>query len=196
MITVDLLTVYNTYFQPNYKVVKSDTAVDIPPFGVIAQKPDIKQTVFGGDISYKNAVGQTIFLPVELWVDGQTNLKIDCCTLRITSKKTIIRTAVSERKGTVKEEFNIGDYIFTITGVLIGWDRQFPSDQIVMLRTIYEADKPVELRNALGELFLEKSIRVAVESLEFPDHAGKALYHKPFTMVCESDFVDTLKVIE
>ncbi len=183
-IAVNIYDIYKTYFQPPYKVEGN----------VVAQQE--QTTERGLRISSKeNALGREVFLPVTFWVSEALQLTILCCTVRVTAKKTIIRTPVAERKGTVKEQFNIDDYQFTVKGVLIGKDRKFPDDQMTVLKRIFESSKPVEMRNALAELFMDTKPIVAIESIEFPEQEGKAMHHRPFTLTCESNFIDTLKIV-
>jgi hypothetical protein len=171
------------------------TAAVLEEYGKLQDKAKADITVMGLKLVeyYK---GREVFLPVHLWMSNTDYLYIPCCTVRVTSKKTIVRTAVSERSGTIKEQFSIGDYIFTIKGVLIGDDGTFPDDQILKMKTLYEATVPVELHNAMTELFFDGggSRRIAIESIEFPEKEGGSKHHRPFVMTCESDFVDILEV--
>ena len=93
----------------------------------------------------------------------------------------------------MKEVFNIEDYSFTLKGVLIG--NSFPDTQILLLKQLFELQKPTQLRNALAELFINENNRVVIESLDFPATEGKDLRFKPFALTCESDFIDTLELI-
>jgi hypothetical protein len=188
--------IYNTYFQSPYKVNDNREAAIIEEYGKIPpnENPNSK-TVKGIELT-KYIGGREVFLPVQFWKSQQLYLEIHCCTVRITSKKTIIRTAVSERTGTIKEQFNVGDYLFTIKGVLIGNNRTFPDEKILKLKDIYETTDTVELYNALTELFMTSSRRVAITDIDFPEKQGGSKYHRPFTLTCESDFVDTLEIIE
>jgi len=199
---VNLKDIYNTYFQSGYKV-KQPTVADAPDeysSADIPKKDTSYKTVFDIPItkSRDDMLGREVFLPVLFRKSQQDFLEIHCCTIRTTSKKTIVRTAVSERVGTVKEQFNIGDYIFTIKGVLIGKNRNFPDDEISKLRELYETTDNVELHNALAELFMtgSGSRRIAIESIEFPEVQGKDMHHRPFVMTCETDFIDTLIISE
>lgn len=192
---VNIEGIYNTYFQPPYKVNDNREAVVVEEYGKIEQKQNSNKTIKGIELS-KFVGGREVFLPVQFWKSHQLFLEILCCTIRITSKKTIIRTPVSERTGTVKEQFNVGDYIFTIKGVLIGEKRTFPDDKILQLKELYETTDSVELHNALTELFMTGSRRIAIESLEFPEVQGGSKHHRPFVLTCESDFVDTLEILE
>lgn len=192
---VNIEGIYNTYFQPPYKVNDKREAVVVEEYGKIEQKQNTNKTIKGIELS-KFVGGREVFLPVQFWKSHQLFLEILCCTIRITSKKTIIRTPVSERIGTVKEQFNVGDYIFTIKGVLIGDKRTFPDEKILQLKELYETTDSVELHNALTELFMSGSRRVAISDLDFPEVQGGSKHHRPFVLTCESDFVDTLEILE
>lgn len=197
----NLENIYTTYFQPPYKVTDNREPLIPEEYGKIEQKKEdsrlisTNKTLKGIELS-KMVGGVEVFLPVQFWKSQQLYLEILCCTIRVTSKKTIVRTAVSERVGTIKEQFNIGDYIFTIKGVLIGDKRMFPDEKILKLKDIYETTDSVELYNAMTELFMSGSRRIAIESLEFPEVQGGSKHHRPFVLTCESDFVDSLIVAD
>ncbi|WP_312398813.1 DUF6046 domain-containing protein [Chryseobacterium sp.] len=199
----DLAELYKTYF--------SKTPYHIPDSGF----KDNEITVGSGESANKHrgkirnnkagiafnrvtTKGQDIWFPAEFRINGNANdpLIIDACTIAVNLSKTIVRTAVSERKGTVKEMFNIDDYKFTIRGFLIGKGRTVPEDDISKLKTIFETGEPVSLNGGYPELFLEKSNRVAITSLEFPEVQGKAYWIRPFTLTCESDFIADVKDLE
>jgi len=192
---VNIQDIYNTYFQKPYTVNDNRQAAILEQYEKLTPKDRANITIQGIPlIEYYN--GREVFLPVHFWMSKVDYLAIYCCTIRVTSKKTIIRTAVSERVGTIKEQFSIGDYIFTIKGVLIGDDGTFPDDKVLKLKQLYEATVPVELHNAMAELFMTDSRRVAIESIEFPEVQGGSKHHRPFILTCESDFVDTLEIAE
>jgi hypothetical protein len=189
---IDLTNIYNTYFQPKYSITTAMQGTPLPVFNTVPTKVDNSVAVLGTSISKKNAMGIEIFLPITLKVNDSLQLTIDCCTIRVTGKKTIIRTPVSEQKGSVKEQFNIEDYEFAVKGVLIGTNQKFPDDQVIMLKNIFESTLPVKIENALADLFLDASNQIVISDLEFPEIEGKTLRHKPFTLSCESDFITTL----
>lgn len=191
----NLENIYTTYFQSPYKVTDNREPLMPEEYGKIEQRPTNEKTIKGIELS-KKVEGVEVFLPVQFWKSQQLYLEILCCTIRVTSKKTIVRTAVSERVGTIKEQFNVGDYIFTIKGVLIGDKRTFPDEKILKLKDIYETTDSVELYNAMTELFMSGSRRIAIESLEFPEVQGGSKHHRPFVLTCESDFVDSLIVAD
>jgi hypothetical protein len=187
----DLKTVYNSYFAGAYNVGKAaDAPAGLLP-AIPAKGEKRKQTIFGQELYRTNAQGREIFLPVKL-SSPEARLQIDCCTIRVTGKKTIISTPVSERKGTVKEVYNIGDWQFSIKGVLIGAGGEFPDNEIEALRSIFESFGRVELDNALADIFLDTSKRVCMIDIDLDSKQGRSFGHQPFTLSCESDFIDTL----
>lgn len=177
-ISTDLLELYKTYFQGPYVF-----------------EPKIEQDFSGTrfDAPYKEQYkGRDVFLPIKL-SDGDNEVNIPCATLRVTGQKTIIRTPVAERIGTVKEMFNIGDYQFAIKGVLIApIGKVAPDDDMYRLRMLFESTVPVQLTNALSDLFMDDSRNVCITDIEFPEVEGKELRCRPFTLTCESDSVTNL----
>lgn len=192
---VNVKDIYNSYFQSPYMVNESRQAAVLEEYSKLKSKPTSDKTVKGIELS-KLVGGVEVFLPVQFWKSQQLFLEIHCCSIRITSKKTIVRTAVSERIGTIKEQFNVGDYLFSLKGVLIGDDRTFPDKKLLQLKELYETTETVELYNAMSELFMSGSRRIAIESLEFPEVQGGSKHHRPFTLTCESDFVDNLILVD
>lgn len=183
-ITTDIQDIYNTYFQEPYKIA--------PEFAA-ANYNYANQTTVKGDMVVEDYNGINIFLPVKLVEVGGQVLNIRCATIKAVTKRTIIRTAVPERLGTVKECYDVSDWVFTIKGVLIGDNNKYPDNKISVLREIYTSNAPVELHNPLASL-LTASKRIVIESLEFGDLEGKSIKHQPFVMVCESDTVEDLYV--
>ena len=178
MIAVDLKNIYKNYFGKDFSV---------------GEKQEPEHTTSLGTPIKEQLLGREVFLPITFKCNGK-ELKIPCATIRVQGKKNIIKTVVAERKGTVKEQFSIGDYEFTIKGVLIGKGENLPDKDMLLLRDLFESTKPVELHNAIAEMFLDKSEYVCIESLEFPEVEGKTLRHRPFTLTCESDYVDSLTI--
>lgn len=174
----DIGDLYETYFAKPYYV---------DPKGQVA-----KETSFGMPLS-ERMLGMEVFLPVTLSSQGVV-LQIPCCTIRVTCSKTVVKTALSERVGTVKEQFSVGDYQFAVKGVLIaGNGFAFPDRQIYTLRQFFESTTPVTLSNALADLFLDTSQYVCMTSLEFSETSGD-LKHRPFTFTAESDYIQSLSL--
>jgi hypothetical protein len=188
--------VYNTYFQKPYRITGSDqsNASSSRPY-VLDPKIKTNDNFINGIPISEKINGIEVFLPIKLKNDKHL-LVIPCATIRVTNKKTIIRTAVSERAGTVKEQFQVGDYVFTIKGVLISEYRGFPTQEIQKLKELFESKTTVYLDNAYAEQFMPRENRIAIESLDFPEQEGKNIRMRPFVMVCETDCVYSLEIIE
>lgn len=196
---INLVNLYQEYFGKSpYLVQYQPAPVPDEDFGNIPTRKETGRTMLGEAIvaDTADAYGREIFLPVEFFKNNTQFLTLKCCTVRITSKKTIVRTAVAERIGTVKEQFNTGDWEIEIKGVLIAENGQFPDDKILKLKELYETTDEVELYNALTGLFMQASRRIAIISIEIPEVQGKNNRHRPFAMSCESDFVEHLIVRE
>lgn len=201
MITIfDLHELYKTYFgKAPYYVTPKDSDKPLTQdvtYSGIAQNPHPKGTIHYNRnniaLNKIGAYGHDIWFPISLSNADSGTIEIENCTVSVNLSKTIVRTPVSERKGTVKECFNIDDYRFTIRGFLIGKGRKFPEEDIMRLQKLFESDKPVELHGGYPELFLEKSCRVAIETLEFPEVQGKAYWIRPFMISCETDYIEDL----
>ena len=195
---IDLNDLYQKTFgkQPYYVTPKGSETVltqDVK-YSIQAQNPRRRGTIVNSktNIPYNKigSYGQDIWFPISIKITNDLKIDIDACTVGVNLTKTIVRTAVSERKGTVKECFGIDDYKFNVKGFLIGTNRTFPDDQVVLLKSIFEDTKPVELHGGYVELFLDQSCRVAITQLDFPDVEGKAVNIRPFTMSLETDYIE------
>lgn len=177
-ITTDLLQLYRTFF---------------PGPCAIEPKPDIDYSGTRFDAPYREQFrGRDVFLPIHL-TNGEYEVDVPCATMRVTGQKTVIRTAVAERIGTVKETYNVGDYQFAIKGVLIApTGKVAPDDDIYRLRMLFESTTPVQLINAISDLFMDDNRNVCITDLEFPEVEGKELRCRPFSLTCESDCVTNL----
>lgn len=148
--------------------------------------------------------GVQIWLPTTLYVASQAVSYLPYSVIKITGKKTIIRTPLPERIGTVKEQYNIDDYKISIKGFLIG-DKivaaGFPEDDLYNLKQLYEAKTAVTIDNALSNIFLTNNDldffeqrRVVITNLELPEVQGGRKNVRPFALEMESDSVFTLEL--
>lgn len=199
----DLYKIYKTYFKNSpYFIPDKDsqepTPEEEPSYSIQEYNSRVRGSVDysrkGQPFNKIGAYGQAIWFPIELWMSKQKKIEIEACTVAVNLSKTIIRTAVSERKGTVKECFAIDDYKFTIKGFLIGQNKMVPEDQILLLKEWFETREPIELHGGYPEMFLEESCRVAVSTLDFPEVQGKAVWIRPFSMTLETDYIQDLTV--
>src|SRR5665213_2627555 len=149
--------------------------------------------------------GVQIWLPTRLYVGSQPVSYLPYSVIKISGKKTIIRTPLPERIGTVKEQYNIDDYRISIKGFLIGdtiGAAGFPEDDLYNLKQLYEAQTAVTIDNALTNIFLANKAlnsfeqrRVVITSLELPEVQGGRKNVRPFVLEMESDSVFTLELV-
>lgn len=97
--------------------------------------------------------------------------------IAVSSRKVIVETALTERRGTVKELINIQDYEIVIKGLIIGRGNDFPEDEVIALRTVYERNTPLSLKCPLTDIFLLRpdrggSDQVVIKELKFPAVTG------------------------
>ena len=175
----NLEELYQTYFQKPY---------------FVQPKTEVRNVGMFGTALSENIKGVEVFLPVTL-KNSQYSIRIACATVRINGSKTVVRTPVSERVGTVKEVFNVGDYKIEVKGGLIAErEMAMPDNEMSTLRWLYESTEPIVMENALTDLFLDQSKYVCITDLEFPEVEGKTLRHRPFRMSLESDYIKSLLI--
>lgn len=111
--------------------------------------------------------------------------------ISIRSRKTIIETPLTERRGSVKEVINMQDYEIMIRGFIINKTNEYPEDGVKKIQQLYEYDGPVHIQNAVTDIFLLNTKRggsdeVIVTDLSFPEYAGVKNV-KPYQMTLLSD---------
>jgi hypothetical protein len=179
---LDLQDLYKTYFNKYpYHIPQNENP-----------KGTIHKSKHNQPFNKIGAYGQDIWGAITLQVSTDLSIEIEACTVAVNLSKIVVKTAVSERKGTVKETFNTDDYKFTIKGFLIDKNRFFPEEQINTLVKIFESTEPVSLLGGYPELFLEGNGKVVISTLDFPEVQGKSYWIRPFSMTCESDFIEDL----
>lgn len=208
MTVFDLGKIYKEYFGKNPYYVTPRGSNETLTQDVTFSGIPVNQTPRGfthysrKNISFNKTgtYGQDIWFPVEFKgtkVSGGNTMPItvsvDACTVAVNMTKNIIRTAVSERKGTVKEIFNIDDFKFTIRGFLIGENRSVPEEDIQNLITLFESTEETTLHGGYPEIFLDETCRIAISDIEWPEVQGKAHWIRPFVLQCESDFITDLE---
>lgn len=196
---LDLTKLYKEVFvNTPYKIAGTGSGLDSTPvtYGSVEQnlrdRQSIDYTRKQIALNKKNLYGYDIWHPVEFWVSNKKSIELEACTVGIVLSKTIVETAVSERKGAVIEQFNILNYQFNIRGFLIGKSQFFPEEQIMKLKELHETTEPVSLHGGYPEMFLDESCRVAIINVEFPETQAKAPWLRPFSITCKSDFITDL----
>lgn len=191
-------------FDPDFKPVpgKNNLNPNIP------QRAE--QGAHGSPYYANDALGQEYFLPVTLtYADNSTVSQQDSSliggdtlgilnkwnlpypVISITSKKTIIETPLTERRGTVKELINIQDYEIVIKGFIIAAADEFPEKDVTTLRTIYEQNAALSIQCPLTDIFLLRpdrsgSDQAVITELRFPAITG-VKHVRPYELHLVSD---------
>ena len=115
--------------------------------------------------------------------------------ISIKNQKKIVETELTERRGTVKEIINMNDYQITVRGVIVNMDgNQFPENDVILLRTLYEQNVPLSIKCPLTDIFLLRpdrsgSDKVVIKSLDFPELPGvKNVRQYTLEMVSDEPF--------
>jgi hypothetical protein len=178
----------------------SNSADAVEPFLLQQMSPSSKYSPKGSILS-ETLQGVEVWLPVRFFDGSALLMYLPYTVVKITGKKTIIETAVAERRGTVKEQFNIDDYSISVKGFLIGEDRQWPEAQLEQLRSLYEKGSAVTMDNALTNIFLtdpslsnDEQRRVVIKDLDIAEVTGGRIHVRPFSFNISSDCVFTLEL--
>lgn len=120
--------------------------------------------------------------------------------IAINSRKLIVETPLTERRGTVKEVINVQDYQITIKGVAIIKDNDFPEQWVARLRDLYESSQPISIECALTDIFLLRRDRtgsdnVVITRIDFPEMRG-VKHAVAYQIDCVSDAPFELVSIE
>ena len=115
-------------------------------------------------------------LNVQLW-----DVKVD-----VTFENTIVKTAMTKRRGTVKEYISAKDYSFTVAGNLIA-DSQygFPITELQELINLFQVEENINIRNVFINSF--DVYKLVLESCSIPQSSQKFVNAIPFNMRLVSD---------
>jgi hypothetical protein len=165
------------------------------------EEPDIiKRTASKSYVLLEKYLNREIWLPTRLAQLNIDNYKrsefyLPYCAVKISGKKTIVKTPLAERQGTVKELYSIDDYSISLKGFFIdNKNRLFPEDDLDVLRQVFEMKHAFAIDNALINIMLGKEVKVVMESFELPEVEGGRKHVRPFNIQLESDSVFTLEV--
>ena len=202
-ISRDLQDLYNRQFGSKPKVpAQKDLEQLDSGFKIEGQKPE--NASFTGSSLIANYRGQEIWLPIKFFeLDvakfGVSELLLPYSVIKVAAKKTIIKTPLAERQGSVKEQYSVEDLDISIKGFVTGLDASgvypiFPEEEIKLLKDLFMLNESIKLDNALTNIFIGTDHRVIIESIEFPEVEGGRKNFRPFSMKLESDTIFTLEL--
>lgn len=143
------------------------------------------ETAVGTPIRKQDATGRWYFMPVTLH-SSLGALELPCAAISLTSKKRIVETSLSGRRGTVHELVSVESYAITLSAILIGEDGNYPEEEVLRLRNLYELNEAIELESALSDLVLGNDDRIILETIEFPTASGSEAT-QPVHMTASTD---------
>jgi hypothetical protein len=148
-------------------------------------------------------LGKSVWLPItfydldpDLFNEGE--LLIPFATIKVSMKKEFVKTPLSQRAGTVRELYSLGDYDIQIKGFLIDLEgRKFPEEWLVTLNDLWSINEAIAIDNAATNIFLPEDEdtykRVVITGLEIPETKNGNKHIVPFAMKLESDTIFTLE---
>lgn len=133
-----------------------------------------------------DVTGREYYMPVTLG-----GMLLPHPVMSITGRKSIVKTELQGRRGTVKELINIDDYQITIRGLIIDLKNEYPEETVAELRKLFERNEAVAIESAITDIFLITPDRsgfdkVVIESLDFPEVTGIRNV-RPYMMQLSSD---------
>lgn len=184
--------------------IQQNNTTESDPYKIATTRTRAEQEFTAkGSILKEQFRGVEVMLPIRFFDNGSLLMGIPYCVISVGGSKNIIETELSERIGSVKEQFNISDYVFNIKGFLISEDRKFPEVEIETLRALNETSRAVTMDNALSNIFLSfpglrlhEQRRVVIYNFQLVEVQGGREHVRPFTMMAKSDTVFTLELQE
>jgi len=191
IINYDLIELYErTFGGKPYKIPESDQS----------GKPGKNQVSAAGYKLVDMYQEREIWLPTRLAelnmvTNKRSEFLLPFCAVKISGKKTIVKTPMAERQGTVKELYSIDDYSISLKGFFIDIQRRiWPEDQLLALKEIFETNTAIAIDNALVNIVLGIDTRFVMVSYELPEVEGGRKHVRPFNIQLESDSIFTLEV--
>lgn len=146
------------------KIFRDTWGYHPPVFDVSVQPEQSSKKI---DYFAKGLFGRPYFMPVKL---GEVNLPNP--VIKITSKKTIVETAMVNRVGTVKELISLEDYRINIKGIIITEDNSYPEDDIRTIHELYKQNTSFPIISALTNIFLTDDNKVVITDITWPEVSG------------------------
>ena len=141
-----------------------------------------------------DTIGREVFCPLTLKA-GDNEYNFPYAIVGLKSKIQTKETPMIERGGVVIEEIGAGPWEISVKGFLMNPDMQFPDDRLYELNQLYTRRQPVNIINALTDLFLDASDQVVITSLDIPPKP-KVIGVRDFAMTIVQDSILDLYSVE
>jgi len=105
--------------------------------------------------------------------------------LTVSGSKTIVKTAVAGRAGTVKELISANDYNLKIQGIIINSNGSgYPEEDVMRLHELFKIGKTVKIESRLLDIIGVNTF--VIESFSLPHVQGR-INIQPYELNCVSD---------
>lgn len=171
---------------------KSNFGYDVPEqFNVENYSGRQLYSKLGSPFFKSDIFGREFFMPVIL-----NGVLLPFAVIGVRLRKSIVKTELVERDGTVKEIISSNDFEINIKGIVIHPDGDvFPEDDISSLFKIYQKNSAMVMQSALTDIFIPQDDSVIVEDLSFPPISGTE-HARPYEINLITDKIFTLELIE
>lgn len=153
-----------------------------PGFNAPGRKQQMRSQITGSPYYHKLKNGQLAFMPI--WLD---NKLLPITRISISRRKIIKETSITGRMGSVKEIIRSDDYNITIQGLAFGENRNFPEEEVYMLKQLADQNRSLNIRSVITDLFLEEKDQVVITDINFP--AARSEHVQPWEIKLLSDEV-------
>lgn len=181
-------------------------------FGIKAQfEPQIEKlpnrvefNQFGTAYYTTDEFGREVFLPITMNYTDKAGTAQEFvlyhAVVDISGKNMMVKTPLTERAGTFKEDTTGDDWYITIEGFLINGTNDFPEEAFATLCDLKRLRTSISMKNAITDLVLKNEEtngvdKVVIEDLHWPKVTGVQNV-KPFSMRLVSDTDFNLDEIE
>ena len=134
--------------------------------------------------SYKNLKGEVV---------SYEEFSVQSVAMVVTQEKNIVKTAISGRKGTVKEYNNEGDYQITLQANINEVIAVFPADQLIGFRELVKVPESIPVVSKILNSIFEID-DVVINDFTFVPGEGKG--NVVLNIKMESDFPFDIKDFE
>ena len=139
-------------------------------FGKLPQRKEQSST--GAAYYSVDTFGREYYMPVYL-----DDYELPYPVIRINGRKNIVKTPLTQRRGTFKQYINIDDYQIIIRGLIISKNNEFPEEEVKQLRTLFEKPKALSIISPITDIFLNTQERqgfdkIVIEDFDFPETVG------------------------
>ena len=183
-LSVDIVKLYGDYFgYIGFPFIPGQK--EIPNY----KAEDFQDIPFLESDSYSNKkdiLGRPVFDNVIL-----DNIDFGIVMISLNAAKTIIKTAVAGRNGTVKESISTKDYQLSVKGVLFNFEtNNYPETQVKQLKELFDKNKSISISSRLADIF--EISKVVAESLNIEESKHQNTQAFSMNLVSDDDFAAIL----